>query len=206
MSPESIDLDAAQALVDDASPGPWRSDEEVDTGLDMRFTEAGEVVITHGQGWEADAEFIAEARTLVPALIAELRLQRKLSDAYRRLLGERPSHDEVRTLRDVVDFFGESNKELEATIVRVKTLAERMAHDGDLIAASDIRKALEGDEGPEEWATWQEVPDGVQYRSLDGIGPWFNWEGRRLYALDGEPSRWTDTSMAALAPFVKAAA
>jgi hypothetical protein len=69
------DLEAAQELVNEASPGPWRTDEVVDTGLDMRFNEAGEVVITHGQGWEADADFIAASRGLVPSLLRRIRFQ-----------------------------------------------------------------------------------------------------------------------------------
>jgi hypothetical protein len=91
----------------------------------------------------------------------------------------------------------------EAFVTEARAVLAKLEADGRLrppVVDAEI------DEPAEEWATWQEVPDGVQYRSLDGHGPWFNWEGRRLYALDGEPSRWTDTAMAALAPFARAEA
>jgi hypothetical protein len=80
MMPEPIDLDATQALADVASFGPWV----------VRKTVDGEILIDHGDGYTVggtntseDAEFIAAARTLLPALVAELRAERVRSQQYR---------------------------------------------------------------------------------------------------------------------------
>ena len=86
MSTEPIDLDAAQALVDAATPGPWTSWRKI-PGVIRIETTTGDALVYHdpvdedGQLiTESDAEFIAQARTLVPALIAELREARSLID------------------------------------------------------------------------------------------------------------------------------
>ena len=80
MTTEPIDLDAVQALADAATPGPWDHATKTYDG--------GPLVVAEGYGFpaeplpaaggivcypDADAAFIAQARTLVPALIAELR-------------------------------------------------------------------------------------------------------------------------------------
>ena len=74
MGTEPIDLDAAQALADAATPGPWRWGDDNDGN--------GNTLIRAGRRWDAlanleytsdeDGDFICQARTLVPALIAEL--------------------------------------------------------------------------------------------------------------------------------------
>jgi hypothetical protein len=68
-----LDLDKAQALADAASPGPWEAYPNRDVGgiAHVRIAQA-----MHPTAWPSDAEFIAQARTLVPALIAELRPNR----------------------------------------------------------------------------------------------------------------------------------
>lgn len=86
MNAEPIDLDKAQALADAATEGPWAIWHDLDH---QGFTTVGDAagVIPEGEDYidgewtnptahvytEADAEFIAQARTLVPTLIAELR-------------------------------------------------------------------------------------------------------------------------------------
>jgi hypothetical protein len=69
MMNEPLDLGALYDLADAAAPGPWA----------VRKTVDGEILIDYGDGYTVggtntseDAEFIAQARTLVPALIAEL--------------------------------------------------------------------------------------------------------------------------------------
>ena len=81
MSTEPIDLDAAQALADAATPGPWIWEHDQEDSWDSLDGPGGKSILwangMHTEGWinadTADAAFIAEARTLVPALIAELR-------------------------------------------------------------------------------------------------------------------------------------
>lgn len=85
VSTEPIDLDAAQALADAATPGPWRWGDDNDGN--------GNTLIRAGRRWDAlanleftsdeNGDFICQARTLVPALIAELREERERSQKYR---------------------------------------------------------------------------------------------------------------------------
>lgn len=69
---EKLDLDALEALANAATEGPWEADkmgELVDArGVHIVRQEAYANTVT-----ACDAEFIAAARTAVPALIAELR-------------------------------------------------------------------------------------------------------------------------------------
>lgn len=83
MSAEPLDLDAAQALADAATPGPWRWGDDNDGN--------GNTLIRAGHRWDAlanleytsaeNGDFIAQARTLVPALIDELRAERRRREA-----------------------------------------------------------------------------------------------------------------------------
>ena len=78
-----IDLDAIAARADASTPGPWHRDhEEGDPGCvsigDYGWVCSGylapEYDVDSEQG-HADAEFIAHARTDIPALIARVREQ-----------------------------------------------------------------------------------------------------------------------------------
>ncbi|MHA4848791.1 hypothetical protein L1080_004485 [Rhodococcus sp. MSC1_016] len=77
MSTEPIDLDAAQTLADAATPGPWTAiTSGIANGDHWYICDGGESIamISANDGInedqrEPDAEFIAQARTLVPALI-----------------------------------------------------------------------------------------------------------------------------------------
>ena len=82
--PFKVNLDAAQALADAATPGEWFVDEVAQSyGEDIRWmTIVGGPPTDENDGAHellavdlrhCDAEFMAQARTLVPALIAELR-------------------------------------------------------------------------------------------------------------------------------------
>lgn len=81
MTTEPIDLDAAQALMDAATPGSWMAYQE----SFVSSAEGPVAVITDRLPSDtpatADSEFIAQSRTLVPALIAELREERLRREA-----------------------------------------------------------------------------------------------------------------------------
>lgn len=57
---------------------------------------------------------------------------------------------------------------------------------------------------PESWATWQEVPNGVRYRSQSGTGDWLNNGGIRLATIGWKPAPELDAEMREHAPFVRA--
>ena len=104
MTHEPIDLDAIQALTDAATPGPWTSWRKI-PGVVRIETTTGDALVYHdpvdedGQLiTESDAEFITQARTLVPALIAELRETRAERDGYKAR--GRVYEGKVQTLRD----------------------------------------------------------------------------------------------------------
>ncbi|MBV6758398.1 hypothetical protein [Rhodococcus opacus] len=110
MSAEPIDLDAAQALADAATPGPWESDGDYDRAEVCQTVEPFVTIVgteTEGRAYmsyerlvlsAADSAFIAQARTLVPALIAELRETRAERDGYKAR--GRVYEGKVQTLRD----------------------------------------------------------------------------------------------------------
>jgi hypothetical protein len=81
---EPLDLDAIQALADAATPGPWG------WWRDPSLIEGGKLVDActvcrgmTGPNREANAQFIEQSRTLIPALVAALRAR---VDAVRPLL------------------------------------------------------------------------------------------------------------------------
>lgn len=127
---ESIDLDAAQALVDAATPGPWSAiSSGVANGDHWYICDEGESIamisandgVNEGQR-EPDAEFIAQARTLVPALIKAVRTQKLVANSYLEALQDayRPHVKENEMLRKVTAIQGEEIERLEAVIARVK--------------------------------------------------------------------------------------
>lgn len=148
MSAEPIDLDAAQALADAATPGPWESDGDYDRAEVCQTVEPFVTIVgteTEGRAYmsyerlvlsAADSAFIAQARTLVPALVAELR-------EARMLLAE--SEERNGNLFDL------GNKHLDA-IDRVRELADDYAADKfaysvthfNADAARRIRAAIAG--------------------------------------------------------------
>lgn len=79
------ELSALQALCDAATPGEWVRNETwglVDAGCIVETATARgdprlRIATLSGAGIEADAAFIAAARTALPALIAEVRRLRK---------------------------------------------------------------------------------------------------------------------------------
>lgn len=109
--PEPIDLDAIEARASAASPGPWQRGNRIGgpaTELDDAQVYGPEMTIYDegGHGWE-DAEFIAHARTDVPALVAEVRRLRKwLALAMTQSLGEDCPECEASTGRCVIHALG----------------------------------------------------------------------------------------------------
>ena len=104
MMPE-LDLDAVKALCDAATPGPWEryagspktryivapNVEHIDVDEADWGPEVGNVLavgtLHDPRAWRyADVEFIAQSRTLVPALAAEVERLRTERDAGVRLL------------------------------------------------------------------------------------------------------------------------
>ena len=94
----SRQLQEIKARCDAATPGPWCKDDG--EALKVRAPHGGYVTILgnlighHGSGGReqpdtvsANADFIAHARTDIPALIAEVRWLRGLVDAYKKLSG-----------------------------------------------------------------------------------------------------------------------
>lgn len=149
MTNEPINLDAAQALANAATPGPWSVEYEVNhwedfgntPGEKFPYAIAGPDVMGGGSASgiseisTADVEFIAQARTLVPALIARVRdlevINKSLSNAHGFRLREMD--------------------QMHATIARVKELADETPAGiyGDygppVVLASAIYDALEGE-------------------------------------------------------------
>ena len=94
-----IDLKAAQALCDAATPGPWHVDHDGMGGDWVCIDSMGRNVVpsinAHDTG---DSEFIAEARTLLPQALAEIaELRAALLDVCRLL--ERGSYGRQRAVQ-----------------------------------------------------------------------------------------------------------
>ncbi|MEV6737917.1 hypothetical protein AB0N14_13680 [Streptomyces sp. NPDC051104] len=78
MSTTPLNLDAIEARANAATPGPWMADGHEIYGsgcgvLDIEQWKAETLRIEDPEGAKADAEFMAHARTDVPALAAEIR-------------------------------------------------------------------------------------------------------------------------------------
>jgi hypothetical protein len=71
-----IDLDAIEARANAASPGPWTRTDSYDPEINVDVCNADGNLVGPD-----DEEFIASARTDVPALVAEVRALRKLLGA-----------------------------------------------------------------------------------------------------------------------------
>jgi hypothetical protein len=101
-----LDLDAIEARCEAASPGPWtaklgRTTDWIADGRCGGISDAnGEEIITTDSGVygpeEADAAFIAAARTDVPALLAEVRRLRAVVDAFATAAEDEVTRFEVR--------------------------------------------------------------------------------------------------------------
>lgn len=104
---QPADRDEARRLADAATPGPWNVAAWW-LGNEVKVVESPSRRIASdlwhdGQMHSADAEFIAAARSLVPALLDELdatvadrdQLRTKLAEANRALGSEIWSHDEL---------------------------------------------------------------------------------------------------------------
>lgn len=65
------DLDRADELAAKATPGPWQTSYLEEGIEEIETVEGGHVAVA--DGLPADAEFIAFARTALPALVAEVR-------------------------------------------------------------------------------------------------------------------------------------
>ena len=135
-----IDLDAAQALADAATPGPWESDGDYDRAEVCQTAEPFATIVgteTEGRAYmsyerlvlsAADSAFIAQARTLVPALIARVRDLEVINASLNNAHGFR--------LREMDQMF--------STIERVKSLTDTADADGTYVTVGELRAAIEG--------------------------------------------------------------
>lgn len=76
----TLDLEAIKARAEAATPGPWERRITTFTSCGVQGPEMA--IYDEGGHGEEDAEFIAHARTDIPALVAEVeRLRQLKSDA-----------------------------------------------------------------------------------------------------------------------------
>ena len=87
-----LDLDAIEARAEAATPGPWRQTTSKRGYRDVLQTpdSYGDRMIAKGCP-NADADFIAAARTDIPALVAELRAAREVVEAACQLVADEES-------------------------------------------------------------------------------------------------------------------
>lgn len=113
-----VDLDAAEALADAATPGPWTVSREEAYDHMNGSVEYFAVDMGGVEDEEADAEFIAQARTLVPALIAEVRKERE----HRRVLQRECelAEAENRHLANNLDVARAGRTSAESTLAKIK--------------------------------------------------------------------------------------
>lgn len=128
------DLEAAKALMDGVTEGPWELDGIAIAGSDPRAGDVclmGEPAQYPGDtpcmlnSHEANARFIAAARDLVPALIAEVEALRAERNACAQYLkdGETPVERIEREVKDCIMLMGmlaNDRKERDAARVRAE--------------------------------------------------------------------------------------
>lgn len=81
MTLSNAELEAIEARAKATTPGKWRSDSElpyarkprVHSSEDYLIAEIGNAQVEHQDWWEADSEFIANAKQDIPALLTALR-------------------------------------------------------------------------------------------------------------------------------------
>ena len=84
---ETVDRDAIRARADAATPGPWSCYATVpyEVFVEPVGDDHDSPAIAHQMVWQCDAEFIAHARTDVPALLDALAAAEAERDEARRL-------------------------------------------------------------------------------------------------------------------------
>lgn len=117
----ALDLAAIQARADAASKGPWEPYSVPATRKESDYVavEAGdtEIRIARFEGGWFDAEFIAHARTDVPALLDRVRqLEADLADAHRDAMVNRDTANRAHEALANVRFTAEAHL-VEGTVV-----------------------------------------------------------------------------------------
>lgn len=87
----SIDLDALEALIADATPAPWVADHAIVRHPDADGPAVGQEIWLAWVGRDtvhANARLVAAARTALPELIAEVRRLRRIADLTQAFLDE----------------------------------------------------------------------------------------------------------------------
>lgn len=99
-----LDLDAIEARANAATEGPWDSYTVPGTGRIAGYVAVAisdtEMQIARFEGGFFDAEFIAHARTDVPALVARVRELEAAVERVRALVGDWQSNGNSRELGD----------------------------------------------------------------------------------------------------------
>jgi hypothetical protein len=138
-----LDLDKAQALADAATPGPWATDGDYDRAEVSQTVEPYATIVgteTTGRTYlsyeqlvltAADSAFIAQARTLVPALIAELRPNRD----HWKVRAETAEIESAR-LKDTIDRVRKLAKEWAEQPTDYDEDTEQQIDDGNIILAT----------------------------------------------------------------------
>ena len=137
----TLNLEAIKARCEKATAGPWYGYEERESSAEGHAVSTGPSnLFTIGiSNQDAnDADFIAHARTDIPALVAEVeRLQSALAAARAALDGERDACDEARSLIVRGAF-------TMASIPHSSALADWMsAHDARRAAEAKERQAMD---------------------------------------------------------------
>ena len=155
MTPPRPDLDALEQLLDGVTPAPWRaapgknaatvaaSDCAVYINVDREGAPHPDTV----KRWQADARFIATARTALPALVAEVRRLTIDRDSYANSNFEGQLSDaraEVARLAGGIDAMAatlaESGAEvdrLRGLLVEATSIAARVIADAQVLPSTD---------------------------------------------------------------------
>lgn len=141
--PQPLDLDAIEARANAATPGPWFNDShEIYAGENTDIPAMSEWIgetcdprrPDHGA---ANAEFVAAARTDVPALVAEIRRLTADVDMWRRTV-TRTEQGRARAIADN-DRLATELQQARAALHSVESDADRASRKGYDLDAEDIR-------------------------------------------------------------------
>ena len=153
MTGQQIDRDRLRELAENATPGPWSYSGEI-LGLPCSTVFAGDPKRTHAAYVAAmgphDGEFIAAARTAVPALLDMLdQAEQRIRDLTQEVRDERGAcldqieqvqarDARIKAVEDVLDRPADGTEDMDS-------ISAHYAN-GYEIALQDIRRALDGEQ------------------------------------------------------------
>lgn len=106
-----IDIEKVNDLEVKATRGPWSPfgrlvfGPDVDAKKDRLITFDGGYASSDGQKQEDDARFVAEVRNAIPALIAELRIARKVIEAAKKEYEDEAGDGVSKELAEALDAY-----------------------------------------------------------------------------------------------------